>query len=146
MIIPDANLLLYAYDAASPFQEKARRWWESCLSGTEPVGLCPLVLFGFVRIGTHSRAYETPMSVRTAGRHVTEWLHRRVCQFIVIEEVDVTRAMELLLAAGTGGDLTTDAQIAAVALRLNATVHTADTDFKRFEGVRLFNPLIGKKL
>ena len=144
MIIPDANLLLYAYDAASPFHEKARHWWEVCLSGAEPVGLCPVVLFAFVRIGTHSRAYENPMSIRTARGHVAGWLRRRVCQFIVMEEVDVTRTMELLWTAGTGGDLTTDAQITAVALRLDATVHTADTDFKRFEGVRLFNPLGAK--
>jgi toxin-antitoxin system PIN domain toxin len=141
MILPDANLLLYAYDATSPFHEKARRWWESCLSGTEPVGLCPVVLFAFLRIGTHPRAYENPMSIKTAGGHVTGWLRRRVCQFIVMEEVDVAQAMELLRAAGTGGDLTTDAQIAAMALRLDATLHTADTDFKRFDGVRLFNPL-----
>jgi len=141
MIVPDANLLLYAYDATSPYHEKARRWWENCLSGTEPVGLCPVVLFAFVRIGTHSRAYENPMSIRTASGHVGGWMRRKMCQFIVMEEVDVMRAMELLRSAGTGGDLTMDAQIAAMALRLDATVHTAETDFKRFEGVRLYNPL-----
>lgn len=141
MILPDANLLLYAYDAASPFHDKARRWWENCLSGTEPVGLSPVVLFAFVRIGTHPRAYENPMSVRTAGNHVAAWLRRRVCQFILMEEADLAQAIELLHAAGAGGDLTTDAQIAAIALRLDATVHTADTDFNRFEGIRLFNPL-----
>ena len=68
-------------------------------------------------------------------------MRRKMCQFIVMEEVDVMRAMELLRSAGTGGDLTMDAQIAAMALRLDATVHTAETDFKRFEGVRLYNPL-----
>ncbi len=141
MILPDANLLLYAYDAASPFHEKARGWWENCLSGAEPVGLCPVVLFAFVRIGTHPRAYEKPMSIGTAEGHVAGWLRRKVCEFVVMEEGDVARALKLLRAAGTGGDLTTDAQIAAMALRLDATVHTADTDFKRFEGVRLLNPL-----
>lgn len=28
MILPDANLLLYAYDEASPFHERAKTWWE----------------------------------------------------------------------------------------------------------------------
>jgi predicted nucleic acid-binding protein len=28
MILVDANLLLYAYDAQSPMHEKARRWLE----------------------------------------------------------------------------------------------------------------------
>jgi hypothetical protein len=33
MIVPDANLLLYAYDKTSPFHTKAKHWWEQCLSG-----------------------------------------------------------------------------------------------------------------
>ena len=28
MILPDANLLLYACDAGSPFHPKAAAWWE----------------------------------------------------------------------------------------------------------------------
>lgn len=141
MIVPDANLLLYAYDETSPFHAKARKWWEGCLSGTESVGLCPVVVFAFVRIGTHPRAYEDPMPIRTASAHVEAWLHRKVCHFLVMEEEDVSQSLKWLCSAGTGGDLTTDAQIGAMALRLDATVHSADSDFRRFAGVKLFNPL-----
>ena len=72
MIIPDANLLLYAYDAASPFHVKASGWWGwgRCLTGRSPVGLCPVVLFAFVRIGTSLRAFEEPMTIEEASRHV----------------------------------------------------------------------------
>ena len=144
MIIPDANLLIYAFDSSSPTHEEARRWWEGCLAGSETVGLCPAVLFAFVRLATHPRVFTNPLPVRTAHRHISEWLQREVCEFIVIEEVDVTKALELLEAAGTGGNLTTDAQIAAIALRLDAVVHTADADFRRFSELRVFNPLSGK--
>ena len=48
MIIPDVNLLLYAYDAASPFHGRATSWWQACLRGTEPVGLAHVVMFGFI--------------------------------------------------------------------------------------------------
>jgi len=48
----------------------------------------------------------------------------------------------LLVSAGTAGNLTTDAQIAAVALRLDAEVQTADLDFGRFPRVRFVNPLL----
>jgi predicted nucleic acid-binding protein len=54
---------------------------------------------------------------------------------------DVACALGLLEAAGTAGNLTSDAQIAAVALRLDAEVHTADLDFGRFPKVRFLNPL-----
>jgi predicted nucleic acid-binding protein len=50
-------------------------------------------------------------------------------------------ARRLLLNAGTGGNLVTDAQIAAISLRLDATIHTADTDFARFPKIRWKNPL-----
>jgi predicted nucleic acid-binding protein len=46
-----------------------------------------------------------------------------------------------LRGAGTGGNLTTDAQVASLALRLGAIVHTADSDYARFPNVRWFNPL-----
>jgi predicted nucleic acid-binding protein len=39
MILPDANLILYAYDLDSPFHGVAADWWTKCLSNAEPVGL-----------------------------------------------------------------------------------------------------------
>jgi len=40
MIVPDINLLLYAYDSDSPFHGKATAWWQACLSGDDPSS-CP---------------------------------------------------------------------------------------------------------
>lgn len=48
MIIPDANPLLYAYDSDSPFHKASARWWTKLLSGNEPVGMCPVVVFSFL--------------------------------------------------------------------------------------------------
>jgi len=141
MILPDANLLLYAYDAASPFHSKARKWWEECLSGTETVVLCPLVLAAFVRLATHPRVFEHPLSVEVASGHVLGWLERRVVRTVAVEVQDLRAAFALLCRAGTGGDLTTDAQLAALALRLGATIHSADTDFLRFSGLKVHNPV-----
>ncbi len=31
MSVPDVNLLIYAYDASSPWHERARNWWEDAL-------------------------------------------------------------------------------------------------------------------
>ena len=68
MIIPDANLLLYAYDEASAFHLRAKSWWSTCLSGPEPVGLVAVVLFAFVRIGTSPKVFETPLLHLRSGR------------------------------------------------------------------------------
>jgi len=50
-------------------------------------------------------------------------------------------AFDLLRAAVTSRDLTTDAQIAAYALENRGVVHTADGDFSRFPGVNQIDPL-----
>ena len=46
-----------------------------------------------------------------------------------------------LLAAGVGGNLVTDAHIAALAMEYQAEVHSNDLDFRRFPGLRWRNPL-----
>jgi predicted nucleic acid-binding protein len=53
------------------------------------------------------------------------------------------RVLDLLQQAGVGGNLVTDAQLAALAIEHHAVLHTADTDFLRFPGVRWFNPITG---
>ena len=142
MIVPDANLLLYAYDITSPFHRAARSWWESCLSGSESVGLTHPVIFAFVRIGTNTRAFEAPLSLDEASGHVSSWLDRQVTRVLQPASDHVPHVLSLLAAAGSAGaNLVTDAQIAALAIAYGATVHTADRDFMRFPGLRCCYPL-----
>ena len=55
MILPDVNVLVHAHDSDSAVHERAGRWWDRCLAGTEGVGLAWVVMLGFVRIATHPR-------------------------------------------------------------------------------------------
>lgn len=142
MIIPDANLLLYAYDSDSPFHRDSARWWSALLSGVEPVGLCPVVVFAFLRLSTNSKVFETPLPVRDASQHIASWLARPNVRLLVAGPSHVESVCRLLIKAGTGGNLVTDAQIAALALEYGATVHSADTDFARITGVSWKNPLL----
>ena len=144
MIIPDINLLLYAYDAGSPFHAKAVAWWQKCLSEEEPVGLAPVVVFGFVRIATHGRVFQNPMTPGEAASHVRSWLAQPVVQIVEPASDYVGQVLDLLEALGTAGNLVTDAQIAALAMDHGAILHTADADFLRFPGLRWLNPLTGK--
>ena len=145
MIVPDANLLLYAYDSNSPFHQAASSWWTACMSGSEPVGLCHAVLFAFVRISTSARVYERPLPLTDAVRHVESWMSRRVTRLLLPDERHHATVLELLREAGSaGGNLVTDAQIAALARQLGATVHTADQDFRRFPDVAVSFPLDGE--
>jgi len=143
MIVPDINLLLYAYDSTSPFHAKAATWWQTCLSGTEPVGLAPVVVFGFVRIGTHSRVFRSPLTPTEAARHVRSWQSQPVVQILEPQADHLAQVLKLLEALGTAGNFVTDAQLAALAIEHGAVLHTADSDFLRFRGLRWFNPITG---
>ncbi len=142
MIVPDANLLLYAADSTSPFHKAAVRWWSECLNGSIPVGLCHPVVFAFVRVGTNARAFSQPLSLAQATRVVRSWHERRITRMLYPSAQHTQRTLELLAAAGSaGGNLVTDAQIAALAIEHHAEVHTADHDFRRFPGLDCRFPL-----
>ncbi len=142
MIVPDANLLLYAYDSQSPHHVAAAHWWSTALCGVETVGLTHPTLFAFVRIATNPRVYEQPMTLAAADGHVRSWLRRSVVRVLPTPPTHLDDVMELLVAAGSsGGNLVTDAQIATLARAHHGVVHTADHDFRRFPGVRTHYPL-----
>ncbi len=142
MIIPDSNLLLYAYNSASHLQPAAAAWWEACLSGTETVGLVHPVVFSFLRISTSTRAFANPMTLRESKERVMAWVSRRVVRVLTPGHGHVHQVMSLLEQAGSaGGNLVTNAQIAALAIAHNATVHSADHDFLRFPGLKTSFPL-----
>ena len=75
-------------------------------------------------------------------RDSKSWLEAPATELLAVTRADVDQALAWLNEAGSGGNLTTDAQIAAVARRCQARVHTADTDFARFPGVRWKNPVL----
>ena len=141
MILPDANLLIYAYDSKSPFHRRARNWWENALSGNEPVGVPWIVIVAFVRLITHPTISEHPFTVGEAEAAVGQWLDCNHVQLLVPRESTFERFFLLLEEAGLGGNLVTDALIAAHAEDYGATVHSTDRDFGRFAGVRWLNPL-----
>jgi uncharacterized protein len=141
VIIPDANLLLYAYDKTSPFHTKASAWWSHTLSGSETVGLAPVVVFAFVRIGTSARAFSNPLTAAEAANHVRSWMAQPCVQLLQPDANHVSEVLKLIEVIGSAANLTTDAQLAALAMEYGAVLHTTDADFLRFRGLKWVNPL-----
>ncbi|MCX6864826.1 MAG: type II toxin-antitoxin system VapC family toxin [Verrucomicrobia bacterium] len=144
MIVPDVNLLIYAYDSTSPHHDAAAVWWQGCMTGTEEVGLAAVVVFGFVRLCTHPGVFQNPLTIAEATRRVESWLAMPRVRIIEASPHHIAEVLGLLAETGTAGNLTTDAQIAALARQEKAILHSNDTDFQRFPGIRWLNPLTGK--
>ncbi len=141
MIVPDANLLLYAYDSKSDLQPSANRWLRQIFSGPDTVGLTWLSIGAFVRISTNLRLGRSQLPMAHATQIVDEWLARRVVRLIVPGERHWALLKEMLIAGRVQGPNTTDAQLAALTLEYGGVLQTTDRDFGRFPGLRWVNPL-----
>ena len=144
MIVPDINLLVYAYDSSSPHHKAAAAWWKGRILGAEEIGLATVVVFGFVRLCTHPRVFHHPLTVAEAATRVESWLAHPQVRIIEPSPHHVAEVLALLEETGTAGNLTTDAQLAALVRQEKAILHSNDTDFQRFPGIRWHNPLTGK--
>ena len=141
MILIDANLLIYAIDSDSPHHKEARRWVEGALSGAVTVGLTWGVILAFLRLTTRPGILKRPMAGDAALEFVDEWLALPSVEIVLPGERHWPVFRNLLKAAGTAGNLTSDAHLAALAIEHGATVFSTDTDFGRFPGLRHVNPL-----
>lgn len=141
MIIPDANLLLYAYNQSAPEHEAAKRWWEDALSGGETVGLSWQSMTAFIRIGTNSRAFALPMTVDEATGLVSIWLARPMAKIVGPGPNHWDIFARLIKDGQCSGPLVMDAHLAALSIEYGATLCTHDRDFSRFEGVKVYDPV-----
>lgn len=143
MKIIDANILIYAADPDDPLHATARPFVEHALSSDETVGLPWVVLLAFVRVTTRRRASPIPLSVEAACEFVSAFLARP--NVIALEPgPDHWRILrELLESSGTGGNFTTDAHLAALAIENGAELCSADSDFARFPRLKWTDPTRG---
>ena len=141
MIVPDVNLLIYAYDGTAPLHERARAWWEDALSGYEAVGVPWVVVLAFVRLMTHPTLVDNPMTVGQAQAAVDSWLSCDHVRLLSPSAVTLRYFLDLLGHAGTGGNLSTNAMVAALASEYGGCVYSSDRDIDRFPGILWRNPL-----
>lgn len=140
-MLVDANILLFAVDAESRFHSAAAEWLAEQLNGTRRVGLPWQSLSAFLRISTHPRASEAPLSPTDAWSQVEEWLASDAAWIPVPTERHADVLGSLITAYDVRGNLISDAAMAALAIEHGLSVCSADTDFARFQEVRWHNPL-----
>ena len=141
MICPDINLLLYATFSTYTEHTKARVWWDGVLSSSQSVRIGHVVILGFIRIATNRRVFATPLTTQQAVDVVDGWLAQPNVQLIGPAAGHWDNLKKMLLNANAGTNLATDAHIAALAADYGLIVHSNDTDFARFLGIKVINPL-----
>jgi uncharacterized protein len=140
VIVLDANILLYAYGAASPEHERARVCVEELFSASELVGLPWQTITAFLRISTNPRL-PVFRPVAEVVQEVDRWLERRSVRVLVPGDNYWAVLREMVVAGQATGVLVSDAEIAALTIENGGILYTADRDFARFPGLRWKNPL-----
>jgi len=141
VIVPDVNLLVYAYNSDAPDHARARTWWETSLSGTRPVGLAWAVMLGYLRLMTSRSVLIDPFLPTEAIGHIRSWLERPQVMILGPRSHHLELLESLMDAAGASGQLTTDAHLATLAIEHQAELFSNDSDFSRFPGLRWTDPL-----
>ncbi|HOM13639.1 MAG TPA: type II toxin-antitoxin system VapC family toxin [Rubrivivax sp.] len=141
MILLDANVLIYAIDADAVHHKTVRRWLETVLSGSAQVGMAWVVVLAFLRITTHPKVMRKPLTPQAAMAYLDEWFALPCAGLVVPGERHWAIMKNLIAAAGTAGNLTTDVHLAALAIERGYAMASTDNDFRRFAGLKCINPL-----
>ncbi len=142
MIIVDTNLLIYAYNSDSPRHAQAAQWFEDLINSGVEIGFAEVVMIGFLRIMTQKRIVSRPLHPTQAIALVQSWLAVPNARLLLATPESFANSLTFIDAVGVAGNLCTDAQIAGLARLYRATVASVDTDFLRFSGLKVLNPLL----
>ncbi len=141
MQLPDVNVLVYAHREDAPDHEQHKEWLQSLVDGSNAFGMSSLVLSGFMRVVTHTRAFNRPTPPSTAIRFVQAIRSRPNCVPVSPGDRHWDIFIDLCTKAGAKGNLIPDAYLAALAIESGCEWITTDRDYSRFPGLRWRHPL-----
>jgi toxin-antitoxin system PIN domain toxin len=140
VIVLDANILLYAYDASSARHSQARATIERILSEDQIVGIPWQTVSAFLRIVTNKSLPGQRFSIEEASSLIDQWLEQPNVRFLAPEEEHWSVMRRLLLSGQVHGPMVSDAQLAALILENGGALYSTDRDFSRFKELRCTNP------
>jgi toxin-antitoxin system PIN domain toxin len=136
MILPDVNVLLYAFRSDAENHPAHRTWLEGILNGEMAYGMSPQVLASVIRLATHPRIFVRPDRLADAVAFASMLLEQPHCQIIQPGPRHWEIFTALCRRANANGNLVQDAWLAALAIESGCEWITTDRDFARFEGLR----------
>jgi uncharacterized protein len=141
VILPDVNVLVYAYRREAQNHATYASWLTGVVAGQDELALADHCLTGFLRIVTNPRILAEPAPTSDALRFVD-----RLRAAPRGRPLAATSATWDVLGAhvsqdhGIRGNLVPDAYLAALAVSHGCRLATSDRGFARFPGLNFFDP------
>jgi uncharacterized protein len=136
MILPDVNVLIYAFRKDTPEHAVCNPWLTGIAAGDARFGISRLALGALVRITTNHRSYRAPATLAEAFAFCDVLLSQPNCQIVEPGERHWEIFQRLCIETDTRGPRVTDAWYAALAIEWGCEWVTMDRDYARFPGLR----------
>jgi len=144
MILPDVNVLIYAFRKDAPQHDLCNPWLTDAVASDALFGLSPLALSALVRITTNPRAYRQPSTLAEAFTFCDYLLAQPNCQVVEPGERHWGVFRRLCVETETRGARVTDAWFAALAIEQGCEWVSLDRDFAPFPGLKWRVPAAGE--
>jgi uncharacterized protein len=140
MILPDVNVLIYAFRQDMQHHALCGSWLREVVAGDARFGLSPLALSAVVRITTNGRIFAQPSGVAEAIAFCEDLLGQPHCEVVEPGGRHWGIFTRLCIEGEIQGTRVTDAWFAALAIESGCDWITFDRDFARFPGLKWRTP------
>jgi uncharacterized protein len=140
LILPDVNVLIYAFRADVVDHGKYKAWLEETINAAASYGLSPQVLAGVVRICTHKKIFVQPNSAGEVFKFCRTLLDQPNAVLVEPGERHWSIFESLCAKSAAVGNLVQDAWFAALAIESGCEWISSDRDFSRFDELRWRTP------
>ena len=140
MLLPDINILIYAFRPESADHDRYRDWLQEAVESSNAFGVSDLILSSAVRIVTSPQAYIRPTPIDDALAFA-DFLRSRP-NSVPVNPGSRHWAIfsELCTELQAAGNLISDCYLAALAIEHGCEWVTKDNHFARFPGLRWRRP------
>ena len=135
MILPDVNVLIYAFRTDSERHLRCKRWLDEVVLDDASFGLSPQALGAVVRIVTNPRIFVEPSPLDEAFAYCDSLLSQPHCEIVTPGARHWSIFKRVCAEAGARGPIIADAWFAALAIERGCVWITFDRDYARFPGL-----------
>jgi uncharacterized protein len=132
VILPDVNVLIYAFRADSARHSVCKPWLDGIIRGDAQFGLSPLALSAVARIATNPRIFRQPSSIEEVFAFCDNLLGQPHCEPVRPGPRHWSIFTRICVEVGISGPRISDAWFAALGIEHGCVWVTYDGDYARF--------------
>jgi toxin-antitoxin system PIN domain toxin len=140
VILPDVNVLIYAFRSDTTQHALCKQWLDGIIAADAHFGISPLTLSAVARITTNPRIFRQPSSLEDVFSYSDNLLNQPLCEIMTPGERHWSIFKDICVSTGTRAARIADAWFAALAIEHGCTWITFDRDYARFPKLKWQSP------